>query len=317
MSALPTGAMRPQNTASLPRPGRAPARPLTPPDFDSHFLDSSPSRDQHGAELQLEPADANGGQRATGYPDPITPTKTPWSSGLLPKDGLSQYPFTPESIRSTKSSYPDRPLCPLPSMPWNTQDSCPSPMQDALLVCASQLENLIQTREPTDEQMEYLVSKFEDMARFLSAPDAQSRQTDDHLFSEVEGLADPTGLDTVREETTSDHHDAYDLALSQGYILEVGNYVEAVKRHVQDLTMRMDEVRQLNSIQLDIISDLRRELKNKSSHQLRHRSSQLQLTNGDSDLNQDSSKKLPFQRIGFWSAIGEALDAVGEMLYEW
>ncbi|KAF1977668.1 hypothetical protein BU23DRAFT_550349 [Bimuria novae-zelandiae CBS 107.79] len=338
MTTVPAGDMRAQSTSTLP------GRPLTPPDFDSdcfsdghsHARSSTSSTDRDRGSLPSEPAEATRRPKLASsvtepayanavfrpvhnesafehgvesYPQaPMTPVRTPWSSGLLPKESIPHYPYTPDSIRSTKS-HGIRPLSPLlPSMPWNTRNLCSSPMQDALLSCAMQLENLIQTREPTDEQMEYLVSKFEEMARFLSAPDAQSRQTDDHLFSEVEGPADATGLGIVSEETTSHHLDAHDLAMSQGYVLEVGRYIESVKTHVQDLAMRMDEVKQLNSIQLDIISDLRRELKNKSSQPKQdERSSE----------TEEIIEKIPSQKISFWSAIGEALDTMGEMLHEW
>ncbi|KAJ4355899.1 uncharacterized protein N0V89_003924 [Didymosphaeria variabile] len=240
--------------------------------------------------------------------DPITPIKTPWSSGLLPNNDIPQYPYTPESIRTTKS-YGVRPLSPLPSMPWDTKDSCSSPMQEALLSCASNLESLILSREPTDEQMEYLVTKFEEMAGFLSAPDSQSKQTDDHLFSELDGTPDATGLGIVTEEATKDHVDAHDLALSQGYILEVGKYIESVKGYVNDLTMRMEEVKQLNSIQLDVIGELRRDL--------RKRIPQPKKGKVEPAENPDLGKNILPRRNGFWSSISEALDSVSEMLHEW
>lgn len=97
--------------------------------------------------------------------------------------------------------------------------------------------------------------------------------------------------------------------MSQSYVLEVGKYIENVKMHVQDLTMRMDEVKQLNSIQLDIISDLRRELNQKSS--------QLRQEKDVGFQEQLVTNEIAPQTTGFWSAVGEALDAVGEMLYEW
>lgn len=287
MMTMPAATLRSRSASSLPQ-----MRPLTPPESDSdRFQDS-----HHHAY-----------DRSDGPEPPLTPIKTPWSSGLL-RDDMQHYPYTPESMRSDKPRA-IRPLSPLPSMPWNTVDSCSSPMQSALLSCAAQLENLIQTREPTDEQMEYLVSKFEEMARFLSAPEAQSKQTDDHLFSEADGPHDATGLGIISEETTNQHSSPTfdDLALSQGYVLEVGKYIENVKMHVQDLAMRMDEVKQLNSIQLDIISDLRRELNQKSS-QLRQEK--------DVEARDQPVTEVAPQTTGFWSAVGDALDAVGEMLYE-
>ena len=290
MTAMPAAALRSQSAPSLPQ-----ARPLTPPESDSdRFQDSS-----------------NVYAQRDGPEPPLTPIRTPWSSGLL-RDDFQQYPHTPESMPSTKA-HAVRPLSPLPSVSWNsTLDLCSSPMQHALLSCAAQLENLIQTREPTDEQMEYLVSKFEEMARFLSAPEAQSKQTDDHLFSDVDAPHDATGLGIANEESMRPYSSPAnddDLALSQGYVLEVGKYIENVKMHVQDLTMRMDEVKQLNSIQLDIISDLRRELNNKSSQLRQEKDVRAQ--------EQPVSNDVAPQKTGFWAAVGEALDAVGEMLHEW
>ncbi|KAK7189150.1 hypothetical protein PSPO01_04737 [Paraphaeosphaeria sporulosa] len=246
--------------------------------------------------------------------DPITPIRTPWSSGLLPSKDIPQYPYTPESIRTTKS-HEIRSLSPLPSMPWDTKDSCHSPMQDALLSCASNLESLIMSREPTDEQMEYLVSKFEEMAGFLTAPDSQSKQTDDHLFSEPEEPSEATGLGIISQEPANDHVNADDLALGQSYILEVGKYIESVKCHVRDLTTRMDEVKQLNSIQLDIIGDLRRDLRNKTFQT--NRTALVKHEDDELMQNPENVRKPPLPRNSFWSAVGEALDKVGELFHEW
>ena len=72
---------------------------------------------------------------------------------------------------------------------------------------------------------------------------------------------------------------------------------------------KMDEVKQLNSIQLDIISDLRRELNQKSSQLKQEKDVEVQ--------EQPVTNEVVPQATGFWSAVGDALDAVGEMLYEW
>jgi hypothetical protein len=190
-------------------------------------------------------------------------------------------------------------------------------MQEALLFCASNLESLIMSREPTDEQMVYLVSKFEEMANFLSAPDSQSKQTDDHLFSDAEAPSDATGLGIVSEEPANNHVNAHDLALSQGYILEVGRYIEGVKAHVQDLTMRLGEVKQLNSIQLDVISDLRRDLKTRMMQVKNEEDEPAQASEEKpGQKTEDTKTSLP-PRNGFWSAVGEALDAVGDVFHEW
>jgi hypothetical protein len=193
-------------------------------------------------------------------------------------------------------------------------------VQSALSSCISHLENLIDLRQPDDEQMEYLVTKFEEMAQFLSAPEAQSRQSDDHLFSEGDapedlGIGHPTSEDKADE-----------LHFGVEYILQVQRYIEAVGKHAQDLKMRMDEVKQLNSIQLDIIDDLRRQLKITQSGE-EHRESEEPVAAPSEREPQASqrdirgkelriSRACPQHGIGFWAALGHALDSVGDMLLE-
>jgi len=216
--------------------------------------------------------------------------------------GPLHYPDTPESTRTAKSAQL-RSLSPLRSMPW---DSTSSPVQHALKSCISHLENLIQTRKPNDDQMEYLVSKFEDMTECLSAPEAQSRQTDDYLFSDLEAPSGAAGLGILDGHGDHDNLGRKDLAMGRGYVLAVGRYIEDVQAHIQDLQMRMDDVKQLNSIQLEIIDDLRRELREKSLQK-----------NNQMRTSGKASKRLPPQGPGFWIAVGEALDAMGDLLFEW
>jgi hypothetical protein len=49
------------------------------------------------------------------------------------------------------------------------------------------------------------------------------------------------------------HHEAY--------VSQVGNYIEGVQKYIYDLKTRMDEVKTLNRIQLDVINDLRKQMK--------------------------------------------------------
>jgi hypothetical protein len=287
--------------------------------FDSSGLSASDDLRRSGAQTPTYEYTIGNMPARNSHPfiaDPITPNQTPWSSGFLPSNAIPQYPYTPESVRTTKS-HGIWSLSPLPSMPWDIRDSCSSPMQEALLTCASNLESLIMSREPTDEQMEYLVSKFEEMANFLSAPDSQSKQTDDHLFSDGEppsdATGDATGLGIKSEEPANDHVNAGDLALSRGYILQVGKYIEDVKAHVQDLTMRMDEVKQLNSIQLDIISDLRKDIMKRTNQVIRDKDEPLQ----GPEQKPEPLEKMPPRKKAFWSAVGEALDAVGDAFHDW
>lgn len=193
-------------------------------------------------------------------------------------------------------------------MPWETRTES-SPVQSALSSCISHLENLIDTRQPSDDQMEYLVTKFEEMAQFLSAPESQSRQSDDHLFSELDI---PSGLGITGANSDGKVKNE-DLRIGAGYIQNVGRYIEGVRQNAKDLKIRMDEVKQLNSIQLDIIEDLRKELKSKGVV----REEVQEEVQEEVKTEPQKEKQGPLQRMGFWAAIGEALDGVGETLLEW
>lgn len=167
-----------------------------------------------------------------------------------------------------------------------------SPIQNALFSCLHNLEHLIQTSQPNDAQMEYIISQFEAITSYLSAPEAQSKQSDDHLFSELENSFVGDRAPTITKEE------------AEAYVAEVGEYIESVKKHARDMKMRFEEVKQLNEINLEIITDLRTELRSQEERSL-----------------QITPKKIirvaRSKRKGFWVAIGEALDQVGEMLYEW
>lgn len=179
----------------------------------------------------------------------------------------------------------------------------------------------VHLRRPNDDQMEYLVSKFEEMAQFLSAPEAQSRQPDDYLFSELEmssGLGFITGDGTLVE----DDKKARDVHVALDYILEVGKYIESVTKHTKDLKMRFDETKQLNSIQTELITDLRQLLRNYPRQVETHKKKLEEDLGTDKDESgtarrQGKMKAVVVQRTSFWSAIGEALDTVGDMWLEW
>lgn len=194
-------------------------------------------------------------ERLTG-PAPYTPRRN-LSYGNSNANGALRYPYTPDSSRILRRST-ELPSSPLP---WDTHSdySSSSPVQDALSSCLAHFENLIQMQQPDDGQMEYIVGQFEAMTSYLSAPDAQTRKTDDHLFSEPSpgaglGVTDnEVGRISDRNYISKDAHDVY--------IAEVGRYIEGVKKYIEDLKMRLDEVKILNSIQLDVIDDLRRQMK--------------------------------------------------------
>jgi hypothetical protein len=134
-------------------------------------------------------------------------------------------------------------------------------VQNALSSCLAHFENLIQSQQPDEEQMEYIVAQFEAMTSFLSAPDAQTRTTDDHLFSEPDQPAS-TGLGiTHADDARTAKLDAMSKEAHDAYVAEVGAYIQGVKKYIEDLKMRLDEVKMLNSIQLDVINDLRRQMK--------------------------------------------------------
>jgi hypothetical protein len=178
---------------------------------------------------------------------------TPLNFGSANPHGALRYPYTPDSSRMLRRS------AELPSSPtpWDDySEHSASPVQSALSSCLAHFENLIHSQHPDEDQMEYIVGQFEAMTSYLSAPDAQSRSTDDHLFNEPESGFDMTDAQDARlaerDHVTIEAHEAY--------VANVGNYIEGVKRYTEDLKMRLDEVKTLNSIQLDVINGLRRQM---------------------------------------------------------
>jgi hypothetical protein len=188
-------------------------------------------------------------------PAPYTPTKS-FALGNANTNGALRYPYTPDSSRMLRRST-ELAASPIPWDEYSEHSS--SPVQNALSSCLAHFENLIQSQEPDEDQMEFIVRQFEAMTSYLSAPDAQTRTTDDHLFSDPE-LPPNAGLgigDNARmEKTDSVSKEAHDA-----YVTEVGHYIAGVKKYIQDLKMRLDEVKTLNGIQLDVINDLRRATK--------------------------------------------------------
>ncbi|KAF1836849.1 hypothetical protein BDW02DRAFT_577602 [Decorospora gaudefroyi] len=232
-------------------------QPWTPPDTEddtsprhdyfnlcsSSFRFDTPTKDAHVSRPKPD-------SRLT-EPLPYTPTRPYESHPAAPR-----YPYTPDSSRilRRRSELPTSPT------PWDEySESSSSPVQNALSSCIAHFENLIQTRQPDEHQMEYIVAQFEAMAAHLSAPEAQSKKTDEELF------ADPAdhGLGITQ---TDDAEDAHSLLQARtlhhdAYVGQVGTYVASVQKYIYDLKMRMDEVKTLNSIQLDVINDLRKQMK--------------------------------------------------------
>ncbi|KAH8710071.1 hypothetical protein GQ44DRAFT_776835 [Phaeosphaeriaceae sp. PMI808] len=194
-------------------------------------------------------------------PTPYTPTKNP-NFGDPNINGALQYPYTPDSSRILRRSTE---LASSPP-PWDecsdySEHHSTSPIQNALSSCITHFENLIQSQQPDEDQMEFIVRQFEAMTSYLSAPDAQTRITDDHLFSEPESSPGMRLGVLGVEDSRLSKKDYMSKAAHEAYVSQVGSYIEGVKKYIQDLKMRLDEVKTLNSIQLDVINDLRRQMK--------------------------------------------------------
>ena len=292
---------------------------------------------------------------------PYTPTRPCFVDASQPRaDGAPRYPYTPDSSRILRRST-ELPSSPTP---WDefSEDSS-SPVQNALSSCIAHFENLIQTRQPDEEQMEYIVGQFEAMAAHLSAPEAQSKVIDEELFADAsEGLG-ISGEEAEEEEKNGFleeeklHHEAY--------VSEVGTYIAGIQKYIYDLKMRMDEIKTLNSIQLDVINDLRKQMKNARQNMRNELGEDMEATLADltdiprdgkefgteswqtlveeqdmsREVHEEYSKLLrstvdsltfepptPHRRIvtvvrkqprrSFWASVGEALDAVSNLLLE-
>ena len=147
-------------------------------------------------------------------------------------------------------------------------------------------------RQPDEDQMEYIVGQFEAMASYLTTPDAQSNPTVDHFPVEhAHGLG-------IREA-----HKAYENAqgdisttsapADEAYIAHVGNYISSVQNHIENLKMRLDEAKTLNSIQLDVIDDLRRQMKSVRLDLQSELSPRLDKDNDNGTDNEDDKNATP------------------------
>jgi hypothetical protein len=97
--------------------------------------------------------------------------------------------------------------------------------------------------------MEYIVGQFENMTSYLAAPDAQTKESTEDLFS---------GAESPRAK--SPQLAARTIQVDEGYMAEVQKYIEGVQTYTADLKRRFDEAKALNGIQLAIIDDLRKEM---------------------------------------------------------
>ena len=187
-------------------------------------------------------------------PLPYTPTRPYYLDEPYSRSkGAPRYPYTPDSsqIFRRNTEIPASPT------PWDGYlEASASPVQDALSSCIAQFEDLIQSQQPDEDQMEYIVGQFEAMATHLAAPESQAKETDAHIFS---GLHQ--GSRTMQAEDETDDLAEAKRLYHQAYVAEVGDYVKGVQKCISDLKKRLDEVKTLNSIQLDVISDLRQQMR--------------------------------------------------------
>jgi hypothetical protein len=255
------------------------ARAWTPPDMD---VDSSPHSDyfsdpfrpsSHYSEkrwstvpAQMDRCDSPNNAYSQQRPKPVarlsepapyTPTKS-LTYGNVHAHGAPRYPYTPDSSRMIRRST-DIPSSP-PSWDNCSEDSA-SPVQNALSSCLAHFENLIHSHQPDEYQMEFIVQQFEAMTTFLSAPDSQTKKIDEHLFTDLEHSAGAGLGISESDETRAAKMDQISREAHDAYVTEVGTYIASVKAYIADLKMRLDEVKTLNSIQLDVITDLRRQMK--------------------------------------------------------
>jgi len=190
-------------------------------------------------------------------PPPYTPTRPYYlEESHLGSKGPPRYPYTPESSQILRRSTE------LPTSPtlWDDRSetsSSPSssPVQNALSSCIAHFEDLIHTQAPDEDQMEYIVGQFEAMAAHLSTPETQADGANELYFSDPD-----QGLGIRQAEEKGDPTEAA-TQFPEAYVAEVGNYIEGVQKTICDLKKRLDEFKTLNSIQLDVIEDLRQQMR--------------------------------------------------------
>ncbi|RMZ71262.1 hypothetical protein GMOD_00005790 [Pyrenophora seminiperda CCB06] len=192
-------------------------------------------------------------------PPPYTPTRPYYlDESHLRSKGPPRYPYTPDSSQILQ---PSTVLSKSPSL-WDEQSetsSAPSssPVQNALSSCIAHFENLIHTQEPDEDQMEYIVGQFEAMAAHLSMPEAHAEEA---MNEPCISNTDQEGLGISQAEEKGRLMEAK-TQFPDAYVAEVGNYIEGVQKTICDLKKRLDEFKTLNSIQLDVIDDLRQQMR--------------------------------------------------------
>ncbi|KAL1792328.1 hypothetical protein ACET3X_008835 [Alternaria dauci] len=178
-------------------------------------------------------------------PAPYTPTRLHYDDVSHPQpQGEPRYPYTPDSSRILRRNHTERPGSPTP---WaDSPEATPSPVQNALSSCIAHFENLIHTHQPDEDQLEYIVGQFEAMTAHLSTPSTHANGTQ----HEDRGLSSPSSSSS-----------SPDVRQGLGITQAEGNYIAGVQKYIYDLKTRMDEVKTLNRIQIDVINDLRAQMK--------------------------------------------------------
>lgn len=311
---------------------------------------------------------------------PQTPTRQ-ISFGQTSDAGAPSFPATPpDSARMpdrtpsyTFSEFDDSPLPYRLSTPSPVDMTRNSPVQNALFSCLNNLERLIGTSQPDADQMEHIISQFEGLTSFLSAPSVETRKGAEGIFSSSEDEAEEamrerhifSGLDTPTKSTGLKEVlnlgkkdldvDIITKEEAEAYVAEVGNFIDGVKAHSDQMKARLDEVHALNELNTEIIAKLRKQLKATKDtvddlseelsasritiEELRdelHESKELigelrgQLTprkneeikadeeeDCDTDTETVDEGHVARPAPGFWSSFTGALDSLNDMLYEW
>jgi hypothetical protein len=289
-------------------------------DADAHWLPPATPTKSARRDTPLEPLVGLPHLASTiSEPAPYTPTKT--FSLDDHAHGALRYPYTPESSRILRASTTGS----LSPIPWdNESNHSASPVQSALSSCIAHFQNFILTRQPTDDQLEYIVGQFEAMTTYLSVPESQTKSTAEYLFSDIDNLA--SGTPNMQQDPDIVNANAE-------YFAQVGTYIEGVTKYTEDLKMRLEEVKTLNRAQLAVIDDLKSKVesahsvtddasKNEDSVPAEQPDSKVQPTPAMTDSSTQTTltrtvrvQRTPARR-GFWASLNDALDAFGDDLLD-
>ncbi|KAF2005187.1 hypothetical protein P154DRAFT_354219 [Amniculicola lignicola CBS 123094] len=167
-------------------------------------------------------------------------------------------------------------------------------------------------------------------------PESSRTATHHHLFRPLSPLP-PMLWDTDSLLAPGCAADSLTSPEAAHYIQEVGLYIEEVKKNAADLKKRFDEVKQLNDIQLECIAELRRQLaearlaadspETNSLHKAEKPSAIVPEPEEPAATEPEAEEPVATEpeaaktvdkpsKWQFWGAFKDALDMVGEMLFE-